>query len=239
MPVKSKIAFGFLLVTAAACICYWFFSSKTEVKTLSELEGHVKSEEAKQTQTVEKKEFRLTVTYRSTAAILLQEYQHLKQEEDRMKSVSVPVRNRESAIAGLRENIKKQQSLYDKSLYFVLKIGYIDGKRDIEYESMKSGYGNYSQWMQRLAYTMNRFIYLETPQVPEVPLVIYQMDRTYGITKDRSFLLVFPRKFNNVDLTKEDWLRVNVREFGLDVGEVSFKYLLPFKETVVSKSMQL
>lgn len=201
---------------------------KKKIQTVEELETKVKSEEPNLTKVEEKKEFKITMVYRSTDALMVREYKLYQQEKESLLKSSLSQAAKDSALAQMKKDIEKRKSSYDKSLYFVLTLGYLDGKRDIEYESMKSGHDNYSRWMQRLAYSMNKYLYIETPQVAEVPLAIYQMDRTFGITKDRSFLLVFPREFNNVDLLKEKWLCVNLKEIGLDIGEVSFKYKLPF-----------
>ena len=236
---KSSYASGLHFWPSLLCFILLFAGCKKQIKTVAELDAKVKSEEPQLTKVVEKKEFKLSLVYRSTDAIMVREYQRYQQEKERMEKSSGQKESANAVLASLKSNIDKMRKNYDKSLYFVLTLGYLDGKRDIEYESMKSGYDNYSRWMQRLAYSMNRYIYLETPQVPEVPLAIYQMDRTFGITKDRSFLLVFPREFNNVNLLKEDWLRVNLREFGLDVGEVSFKFKLPFEVAETSNTIIL
>ena len=97
---------------------------------------------------------------------------------------------------------------------------------------MSEGYRAYSQWLQKLMFALQESIYLQTPTMDEVPLGMYHMERTFGLRKSRTFLLVFPAEINGQNLldADNDWLKLHVEEFGLGTGQLTFTFELPFED---------
>ena len=227
----KRISNSILLVM----ICLTISSCNNNIKSVKELENYSKLDKL-DFQTLEKKGVRISIKHQPIEFLMLQKYKHYQIEKEKLKQNSA-VRNVYLELQKLKNEIKKANDNYSNSIYFILTIGYADEKKDIEYQKMSTGFNDYTTWLNTLLFSMNKYIYMDTPNIDEIPLSIYQMDRTFGITKKRSFLLVFPKYFNNVNLLKEEWLKINIKEFGLGIGIVSLKFVLPFQEINLSDNL--
>ena len=166
-------------------------------------------------------------------AMMINSYRSYIEKSEKLKQdTSLKQEDRKSKINKLKEELKQEKEIYKRSIYFFLTIGYEDEKKDIVYEKMISGFNEYSQWLQKLMFGLKEYIYLQTALIDEIPVDTYQMDRTYGMTKSRTILLMFPKNFNEVDILDEEnkWLKFKMKEFGLRAGRMTFKYDLPLDE---------
>lgn len=118
-----------------------------------------------------------------------------------------------------------EKNLYDKSLYFHLSIGFEDQSKDLVYDKMRGGREAYSTWLQKLMFEMKEFIHLKTASGDSIPPDLCHMERSYGLHKSRSFLLMFPSPLLNGHKVQK--LTLRLREFGLGTGQMSFKVKIP------------
>jgi hypothetical protein len=94
------------------------------------------------------------------------------------------------------------------------------------------GYQRYSALLNTLLFDMQDRIDLCTDRVPKVRLHSYQTIRTFGLSKRHTILLAFPRAAGGGDLMsrRHAWLEIHVREFGLEIGDLAFRFALPLEE---------
>ncbi|MBI5216820.1 MAG: hypothetical protein HY960_13795 [Ignavibacteriae bacterium] len=205
-------------------------------ESIDEYEKYVKADDSPFRQSVVQNGVKVTVQYLPTDAMMLRKYR--EHEEQKKKLVMSVMDNEEKRkqLFQLESEVSNQRAMYDNSLYFVLTIGYEDGKRDIEYESMKAGFQHYSAWLNKLLFSMQEYIYIETPSGDEVPLSLYNMERTYGMTKEREYLLLFPRTFNERDVLSKthEWLNFHIEEFGCNTGSLNVQFTLPLPEMTLA-----
>ncbi|MDJ1501165.1 hypothetical protein [Xanthocytophaga agilis] len=82
--------------------------------------------------------------------------------------------------------------------------------------------GSYSDLLQVLAFRMGEYTELVSANKDTVALANYMFDRTYGMATANTLLLAFPKK----DLQNTEWVQVNMKEYGLGVGNLPFRFLL-------------
>ncbi len=143
-------------------------------------------------------------------------------------------KEKETSISQLTDKLEKNRSNYENSIYFKLTIGFEDESKDIVYESMKMGYTNYNEWLQKLLFSLKGNIFLENSIIKKVPLSLYHMERSFGTTKYRNMLLAFPKELNKINLLSHnvDKMEIHIKEFGLNIGGVEFVFDLPLKKIV-------
>jgi len=164
---------------------------------------------------------KVSVRYLPTDELLIQQYRQLEEmEKQAMAYQPIWPDSVKKAIDDAEEELSKSRKLYENSIYVAMTLGFEDGEHDIEYEPLKRGFHDFSDWTQKLQFRLNEYVSLETPDAGEVPISLYRMERTFGITKDRTFLLAFPEKFNGVHL-RESQVRLHLNEFGLNTGSFS------------------
>lgn len=162
-----------------------------------EFETYLNSEDYPNQQTQIKNGVKITVRYQPTEAMMLLQYKSYLEDKVSVLADTTQTDSMKTAtISSLFEEFEKTGAIYSKSVYFLVTMGYEDSKRDLEYEPMQKGFNVYSDWMQKLVFGMKEYVHLETALIPEIPVDVYQMDRTYGLTKDRKLLFVFTDTFN-------------------------------------------
>ena len=209
------ILFAFLLILTGC------------TKTFNDVDKYnefVKGENSPFRKTIERDGVRLVLTYLPAESVMTNE---LKDYQEKIKSNKNP-----DEIRKQKEELEKSKQVYDNSIYFLLNLSYTDSGRDIVYEKLKLGRNVYSEWLEKLLFDLKKSIQLKSSEGMEIPLSLYHFDRTFEMQRDRNFLLSFSKKFNEktLDLEKTDWIRVKIKEFGLRIGSVNFKFDLPFEE---------
>jgi hypothetical protein len=223
-PLRMCLLFVCLGLFCSGC------SREKTVHNSEELEKYVKGKDWPDVQTLVRNGVKVSVRYMPSEALLLPQYKRYEEMEQTLAKGGTKSKTmRDSLLQDARNKIAQAKAMYDNSLYFSMTIGYEDSTRDIEYDRMKEGFTAYSSWMQKLAFGLKEYVTLETETTGEVPLDIYDMQRTFGITKDRTFLLVFPRKFNEQEVlsSKNKEIILWLKEFGLATGELRFSFDLP------------
>lgn len=202
-------------------LCISVACTKYEVNSLEQLEEIAVSPPEELRKVITQGDFTFTIDYLPTEVLLLSEYKHLKELEERNAT--------DQAIAEQKEYITQYRKGYDSSIQFKVTITPI-GDFDLIYAKMGNGFDSYSQWLQKLLFGIQEDMYLETEEGEEVPLGNYQMDRNYGTSKSRTFLLSFPIEWNGKQLLEEDQLKLRIDEFGLGTGRITAGFELPLPD---------
>ena len=195
---------------------------------LADFERYVKGPDYPYLQSVTKKDVTVHARFMPTEAMMVNDYRnYLQQSEYVGTSGNSGVFNQDSMLQILRD----ARQGYDRSIYFFVTIGYTDPNKDLEYYHLQTqGFPAYSAWMQKLLFGLSEYMTLQTAEVEEIPLNSYYMERTFGMIKSRTFILMFPREFNDQDLLQSSGLTLRIKEFGLNTGNLSFEYPLPVKD---------
>jgi hypothetical protein len=197
------------------------FGCEKRFTNIDEYENFVRGNASAYARQIVRNGVRVTARYLSTDELLIQNYRQLEELKRRLQSdTSVSRDAKDQTLRNAEDEIAKVRAIYENSIYFTMTMGYEDGQRDVEYERLKQGFGVYSEWTRKLQFRMNEYITLETTDAGEVPLSLYRMERTFGMTKDRTLLLAFPEQFNGVKL-KQSSVMLHVKEFGLRTGNLS------------------
>lgn len=122
-----------------------------------------------------------------------------------------------------KKNEKSEINLeqrYNNGVYFLLSIAHEDKSKDI----MSDQIADFSVWsenMQNFYFNLGEFVCLETGIEKEIKLSVYDFQNTFGYTKDRKFLLCFPKEFNGklVVSNKSDFVRMRIRDWGWGIGK--------------------
>lgn len=218
-------------------ILIWIFlllgcSKAKTFNDLDEFEKYIKGDGSPYLQTVTKNGIVVSLRYITTEAMMLSAYrQYLETREKLIEDTSLSKEQRINKLNDVKKELLKQKGTYEQSLYFHLTIGYEDTSKDIVYEKMKVGYGTYSQWLQKLMFSLKEYVSLQSDAIGKIPLDMYHMERTFGMRKSRTFLLMFPVNFNKQDVlaSENKWLELRVKEFGLGSGMLTFSFKLPLK----------
>ena len=159
------------------------------------------------------------VDYLPPEFLLLREYEYLEELHQQKAS--------EGAIQKQLDDIRQYREGYASVHHFRLVI--IPGDdSDLVYTRMSQGFDSYSQWLQNLLFGIGEEITIRLPDGAEVPLVDYRMDRNYGASASRTFLLTFPKAWNGEQLMEQESLTLQIDEFGLGTGAVKARFSLPF-----------
>lgn len=207
------------------------FACTKSFNSIDEFEKYVKGNDYPHLQTINRKGIEVSLRYIPTDFIMIRYYREYEKNLSAVKQdTTLSLVQLTSKINDMKKELEQQKESFSNSVYFYLNIGFENDKDDIVYNSMNSGFENYSEWLQRLLFGMKEYIYMKTPNAGEVPLSLYHMDRTYGLTKDRTLMLSFPTKFNDIKLLEEKNITLIIKEFGLHTGRFVFEYKLPFKK---------
>ncbi len=211
--------------------CLLFFGCSKSFDDLDAYEKYVKGEESPYRQTQVVNGVKASLLYLPTDAIMCNYYRnYLGEIKAAENDSSVSSAEKKKLIAEKKKEIEEIKKTFSNSVYFNLTLGYEDETKDLEYASMQQGFDVYSKWLNKLLFGLNEHIYLKTPELDEVPLVTYEMERSFGMTKSRNFLLVFPAEFNEKKILESNWIKVKIKEFGLATGTLSFEYEMPLEE---------
>ncbi|RNC79739.1 MAG: hypothetical protein ED557_14575 [Balneola sp.] len=205
----ALVAFALLLVQ---CKNY-------EVDSLEELQQLVSNPPPELSKQVSQGDFTFQIDYLPSEFLLLREYEYLEELKEREAN--------EEAISRQLGYLEQYRKGYESVHQFKLTITPNDDT-DLIYAKMGQGFNSYSQWLQKLLFGIKDEINLQLPDGTEIPVVDYRMDRNYGTSPSRTFLLTFPKEWNGEQLMKQDYLLLEINEFGLGTGKVQAKFSMPF-----------
>ena len=209
-----------LILLVMLCGCKQTFSN------LEEYEAYINAEDAPYTQTIIKNGSKVTVRYLSTDALMLRDYHRFREMRERLAAdTSLTSKKRAERIKAEQQKLTERRADYGQSLYFKLTIGHTDESKDIVFQQSQAKTGGYSQWLQKLLFGLKESIYLRTVANNEIPLNNYHMERTYGMDKNRNFLLMFPTGEMSASLPgNNNPVTLIIKEFGLGTGRLKFEF---------------
>lgn len=91
---------------------------------------------------------------------------------------------------------------------------------DLDIENNGGMWRNFSRNLNRLMFEMKGFIRLRTKEGREIEPALVEYQRTFGLGRDRSFILVFPKVEEGKAVPAP--FQVRVREFGQGTGLMTF-----------------
>jgi hypothetical protein len=203
--------YAFTLKLCVLCIfvvnltsCSKNLSAKEELKEML-------SEESPYTKVVLRNGFKIKSTY------LPMRYFYLRERSNIVDSLFTPEKDAE-----INEKINKY---YSNGIYFIVNLSLENNEQDI-LNATSRHFGEWSENLQKFLFKMNDFIYLETAQTKEIKLSVYDFQRTFGYTKDRSMILSFPKKFNDKEIISDEseFVRMHFKEWGWNIGRSSVKW---------------
>lgn len=117
------------------------------------------------------------------------------------------------------ETISQLKKKYSQYYYFVVSVS-IAGNEAI-HNGLRAN--NYDNIVRTMSFRMQDYISLTTSLSDTVSFADALMDRTYGLARSTNLLLAFKRSDFGHDA---EWMDVNVKEFGVGVGNNSFRFRL-------------
>lgn len=127
------------------------------------------------------------------------------------------------------ESVETALKTYDGAASFVLKIGPHPSLPRVDWPKTDivnhhPNLPSFSSNLHHLIYGLDNRIYLLTEDKTKVPVSLYQLDRNWGLTTSNRFLITFPMKSSDWDLTKDKEIEVVFQTLHPLLPEVRFKY---------------
>lgn len=133
------------------------------------------------------------------------------------------------------EEVREVLADFEQGIHFTLTVAPTDGELDpVYHRPSHDAQGGYAAWLNKLLFGLDEHFTLSAPTVQDIPVGAYQFDRSFGLTKARTFSLAFPATFDGVDLRSERAWTLTVEEFGLGTGTVAFTFKRPFSSAALS-----
>jgi hypothetical protein len=170
--------------------------SVSEFDSPESLNAYVLSSDSKLTQVQEINGYTIRVAQRPTDLLVHQEIEGTSYDS--------------SQITALR---KKYAGYY----YFVVSFSK-NSKEALQ--QVDGGLSQYSELVQTMAFRMGDYVSLTTSSRDTIPLGDFMLNRTYGLSQATDVLFVFNRE----KAKGKEWLQLNLKEFGLGVGVLRFRF---------------
>lgn len=106
---------------------------------------------------------------------------------------------------------------YNKHYYFNLSLS--KNNKALLSQQMKDQQ-EFGAMVKKLSFGMNQNIFITTKEKDTVRMSDYIYPRLYGLSKNTSMLLIFPKK----DIENSEHIKLTIKDIGFQTGEVSFKY---------------
>lgn len=113
--------------------------------------------------------------------------------------------------------VERLRVKYGSHYYFILSLSR-NGKEALAAGSMPPAM--FSDLLQTISFRMAEFVNVTTPKQDTIPLADYVYNRTFGLAGSTDLLILFEKE----KTIKEDWLQVNLKEFGMGTGSQSLRF---------------
>jgi hypothetical protein len=113
--------------------------------------------------------------------------------------------------------IEKLKEKYGSHYYFVLGLSK-NGREAIQAATMPQM--QFSELLQIISFRMDSYVNMTTAQLDTIPLAAFTYTRSFGLGGSNDILLVFDKKKTE----KQDWVQINLAEFGLGLGRQSMRF---------------
>lgn len=115
-------------------------------------------------------------------------------------------------------NEKKIREKYKKNIYFILS--YSKENKEL-LSNIRESREKFNSIQNTLTFEMFNKVSLTNQNKDTLRLIDYNFPRTYGMSKSTNLIFVFER---NKILEKSDELFLNIKDIGIGIGDISFKY---------------
>jgi hypothetical protein len=110
--------------------------------------------------------------------------------------------------------IDELQKKYSQNMYFTVSFS-----RNGADMLQQSG-PQYRDILETLSFEMERYTTMTTSSNDTIPIGDYVLNRTYGHSTSTDLLFVFDAR----KITENNWLQLNLNEFGLGIGNQRFRF---------------
>ncbi|MEL6706095.1 MAG: hypothetical protein AAF089_02070 [Bacteroidota bacterium] len=157
--------------------------------------------------------------YLPTNAVMVNDYRAAERQAVEIRSdASLTESERTQRIEALERSLRTTAAAFDQSVYFNVTLGFDSGE-DIVYSKLqRRGYGSYSAWLETLLFGIEEQLSLRNGPL-ELEPTGYLLDRMYGMTPTRSFLVSFPKA--GLD---QSTVQLCLGEIGLGTGTLTFDF---------------
>lgn len=114
-------------------------------------------------------------------------------------------------------HVAELRKKYGSHCYFVLALS--NNNR----EAIQSGtmpQGQFNELLQTISFRMGDYVNLTTAKQDTIPVADFMYARTFGMGTSNDILLAF----NKSKITDQQWIQINISEFGLSLGRQSFRF---------------
>ncbi len=113
--------------------------------------------------------------------------------------------------------VSRLRQKYGSHYYFVLSLSKND-REAIQAGTMPQS--QFSELLQTISFRMGMYVNMTTPRRDTIPLTDFIYNRTFGMGSSNDILLVF----NKDKVREQEWVQINLAEFGLGLGRQSLKF---------------
>ncbi|ELR73391.1 Putative lipoprotein precursor [Fulvivirga imtechensis AK7] len=124
-----------------------------------------------------------------------------------------------------KEELERLRQKYSDHYYFILSLS--RDNKEAHYQTGQ-GFGQFSELVQRLSFRMHEYVNLTTSAQDTIHVGDYIFPRTYGMGGATNLMFAFNREKS----IGKEWLQLNLKEFGLGVGNQNFRFRIEDIETV-------
>lgn len=204
------LAFFFLIALSAGC--------EKHFDSIEEYEKYVKSEDSPYAQTISRNGVKVTLRYLPTDVLMINQLKSFEKEKIKIEiDTSLNAEQKNEWIKKEKDELAKYRKSYDNGLHFMLTLAYEDENKDIVYDKGKAGFETYSEWLQKLLFKLDQYIYINSETQGEIPPSLTHLERSYGMYKHSNILLQFPKSSaKNIEIV--------IKEFGLGSGNLEFEF---------------
>jgi hypothetical protein len=113
--------------------------------------------------------------------------------------------------------VTRLRNKYGSHYYFVLSLS------KSEREAIQAGvmpHEEFSELLQIISFRMGAYVNMTTARQDTIPLADFAYSRTFGMGASNDILLVFNKK----KITDQQWVQINLAEFGLGLGRQSLRF---------------
>ena len=114
--------------------------------------------------------------------------------------------------------INYYKDIYHKNLYFMVSLS--RNKQEI-LSNVAGNKQRFGSMVNQLAFGMDQKVTLTTSEKDTLYLMDYVYPRTYGVGNSTDILFAFENKYIN----QAEWIQLVIEDFGLQTGDVRFKFL--------------
>jgi hypothetical protein len=115
-----------------------------------------------------------------------------------------------------KQKLEKLQQTYGKNIYFLLSVSR-SGQEVLT--GLAGDAQQFSEMVSKLSFGMGENVLLVSSENDTIPMLDYIYPRMYGMSQSTDILFAFEKK--NI---KADYLEFKMKEFGLQTGDVNFRF---------------